>query len=175
MSPVGGSRHYQGAGLGQIGIWACPTCGEDNEGPMPQGCIHCGAGKPVVAPPPPPTPPVPRVSERTPDDPTYDDRRVEQGDVADHWARQHVDVSIAEAYRAGYIAGLRAARAAQEPLPQDVPPVPDAKTYRTLVAALAHFRDQILLGTPEEVTSGEWLTAEEATTVIQQLQEQLHA
>jgi hypothetical protein len=38
-------------------------------------------------------------------------------DVADFWARSHAGVTIAEAYRAGYLDGVRAARAAQGPMP----------------------------------------------------------
>jgi hypothetical protein len=179
MSPVGGSRHYQGGGLGQVGIWGCPSCGADNTGPLEQGCSSCGAGKPTrtMSAPTSPTPPPPAAA-------APEEGQVRPGDVADVWASDHPEVvSIAEAYRAGYLAGVRAAQAAQQAAraaqqasaaaAASAVPVPDAKAYRTMVAALSLFRDQVLAGHPEEVTSGEWLSAEEATTVISQLVELL--
>jgi hypothetical protein len=168
MSPVGGSRHYQGGGLGQIGMWACPSCGEDNTGALEQGCMHCGAGKPSAAASPPSTPPP----------------NVRQGDFADLWAEQHPGATLAQAYRAGAEYVLSQVRErherpngppqSQEPaMPAAAAPTIDARTYRTVVAALALFRDQILAERPEEIAAGEWLSAEEATTVIDQLQQML--
>jgi hypothetical protein len=169
VSPVGGSRHYDGRGLGQIGLWGCPSCGEDNTGPLVQGCVHCGAGRPAEKSEA-PTPPVPRVSERTPDDPTYDDNQVQQGDNADYWARQHGGVSIAEAYRAGYLDGIRAARAAQPAPPPPASALSTPAAWRTMAVALALFRDNVLAARPEEVERGEWLTADEASQAIDELQ-----
>lgn len=173
MSPVGGSRHYNGRGLGEIGMWGCPACGEDNTGPLAEGCVHCGAGRPAAkAEATTPPPPAPRVSERAPDDPTYDDRLAAQGDVADHWAQRHVNVTIAEAYRAGYLDGVRATRAAQPATP---PPPADpemgggAALTRTVIAALALFRDQVLVDATEEITSGEWLSVEQVDVLIRRL------
>jgi hypothetical protein len=170
VSPVGGSRHYDGRGLGAIGIWGCPSCGEDNTGPLTQGCVHCGAGVPAAKSDAPP-PPAPA--------PTYDDTIAAQGDVADAWARAHSGVvSIAEAYRAGYLDGVRAARAAQGP-PQHPPPPVSAlstpTTWRTVIMALGLFRDNVLVSRPEEVVSGEWLTADEASQVIDELQQLLQS
>jgi hypothetical protein len=163
MSPVGGSRFYTGGGLGDPGAWKCPACGAENLGPIEQGCQLCGSGKPGRRAEPPPPPP--RVSERPPDDPTYDQvRQVQQGDVADYWASQHPEATLAEAYRMGYLDGVRAARQAQ-------PEASGDKTRRTIAAALALFRDQVLAGNPEEVSTGEWLSAEEVDRLIAQLTE----
>ena len=183
MSPVGGSRHYQGAGLGQIGIWGCPGCGEDNEGPIERGCVHCGAGKPAAT-------PLPRVSDRAPDDPTYAPPpelpskllMTEPENEFTGFLKRHPGATLEQAFIAGYVEGVRAARRAEiAARPPQPPPAPDAltttadaKTYRTVVAALALFRDQILSGDPEEVTTGEWMSADETSNVIQQLQEQLN-
>jgi hypothetical protein len=83
-----------------------------------------------------------------------------QGDLADHWAFEHADVTIAQAYRAGYLDGVREAQAKAAAFS------PEGKTNRTVAAALALFRDQILSGDPEEVHTGEWLSAEEVTQLL---------
>lgn len=161
--PVGGTRHYVGGGLGDERGWKCPGCGAVNLGLIAQGCTICGAGAPEHKGEPPPPPP--RVSERLPDDPTYGQG---QGDVADVWAARNPDVSIAEAYRVGYADGVAAARQVP-PAPPQSPVGPDATIARTVVAALELFRDQILAGDPEEVRTGEWLSADQVTAFIQQI------
>jgi hypothetical protein len=163
MGSVGGSRHYGGGGLGQTGVWACPACGAENQGPIDQGCALCGAGKPGrrVKPSTPPPPP-----------PAHDDDpRVEQGDVADYWARTHPEASIAQAYRAGYLDGVREALAKTRAAEASPPLLAEDRARRTIIAALALFRDQVLASSPEEVTSGEWLSADEADAVIAELTE----
>lgn len=99
------------------------------------------------------------------------------------WAERHPEATIEQAFIAGYIEGIRAAqRAHLAQARQNPAAVPKAhtvaieqpKTYRTMIAALAHFRDQVLAGRPEEVENGEWLSAEDAADVIEQLQEYLH-
>jgi hypothetical protein len=128
-----------------------------------------------------PPPPAPRVSERTPDDPTYDDHQAEQGDVADAWARAHSGVvSIAEAYRAGYLDGVRAARAVVEPPPggtgtggTDTLLLSTRKVWRTVIVALELFREQVLVAQPEEVATGEWLSPAGVNEVIGELQQLL--
>jgi hypothetical protein len=165
---VGGSRHYTGGGLGEIGAWDCPTCGQENTGPLTQGCVHCGAGKPATAPPPPPTPPPPV--------PLHDDDHVYNGDLADRWAAAHASVSIAEAYRAGYLDGIHAARSSATPVRPAAPAsslLADPRSYRSMIVALELFRDQVLTGMPEEIERGEWLTAVEASVLIGELQQLL--
>lgn len=194
--PVGGSRHYDGGGLGPIGVWHCPTCGEDNAGPMAEGCAVCGAGRPGrhIGVPPPQAPTaladddLPRVSEREPDDPTYQQPRprpVEERDIATEWAREHSDVTVEQAYRAGFLEGVRRARqefdqflaqkaAQQQPERPLAGYVADDMIQRTIVAALELFRDQVLTGDPEETTTGEWLTAHQVTALIAQMKGEVH-
>jgi hypothetical protein len=165
--PVGGSRHYDGGGLGAEAGWKCPSCGTENQGPLAQGCALCGAGKPGrhigrEAPPPamPPTPPP------EPDPPPT----VRQGDVATYWAETHPDVSVEYAYRAGYYEGVRAAREAQRPA---AAPTADGerqeKIARTIIAALSYFADHVLPQAPHEVASGEWCSVDEVRSLIQSL------
>ena len=183
--PVGGSRHYEGGGLGHIGVWHCPTCGEDNLGPLEDGCAVCGAGRPgrhvgVGAGAPPPAPPVeqpepeerPRVSERAPDDPTY-----HQADWATTWAAEHPDVSVADAFRQGFLEGVRQARLEFQQQAKARPmagAVADDMIQRTIVAALVLFRDRVLVHEPEETTTGEWLTAHQVTALIAQMRGEIH-
>lgn len=157
--PVESSRHYRGPGLGEVGMWACPSCGAENAGPLAGGCLVCGAGKPgqqVEAPPPPPAPPtsVP-------------------GDAAGSWWERHPDATLEQAFTAGYIEGMRdAMRKQAEVAHQRQALSPEGKLHRTILAALALFRDQVLAADPEEVTSGEWLSAAEVTAFITQLSQQ---
>ena len=166
MGQVGGSRHYHAGGLGPIGAWDCPACGEPNTGSIDQGCASCGAGRPGRRAPEPATPP-PAPPAPPPD--------IAQGDVATAWALRHPAATVEDAYRAGYLDGVRAARAAQAPPPETL--APEGKVNRTLIAALAFFRDQILLGNPEEIQTGEWMSAQEVTQLIETLQarEAIHA
>ena len=112
MSPVGGIRHYAGKGLGEIGLWGCPSCGEDNTGP------HDARLRPLRR----------RASGREAvDDPARPPRGGSTTRRRRHLRRASGrrrrllgdraprGVSIADAYRAGYLDGVRAARAAQRP------------------------------------------------------------
>jgi hypothetical protein len=172
VSPVDGSRHYSGRGLGEIGVWGCPACGEDNTGPLTQGCVHCGAGRPAAASAPPPTPPPPAAP------PLHDDDHAYNGDLADRWAATHRSASIAEAYRAGYLDGVQAARAAQPatPPPPEVT-VGSTRMNRTIIAALTLLRSQVLVDVEDE--RPDWLTTQEVDTFIRRLQlelpEEVHA
>lgn len=71
-----------------------------------------------------------------------------------------------EAFKAGVAwhaqRGMRSARA-QAPLEGTV-------ESRTIVAALAYFRDQVLAHRPEEVATGEWLNATDVGFLIQAIQ-----
>lgn len=164
MSPVGGSRHYVGGGLGPETTWACPSCGEDNQGPLAAGCVHCGAGKPGrhigTQPPPPPT-----LDTETPED---QEPAPPPLNPAQQWTVEHPEASLEEAFTAGFVEGVRQARQAERPA---APPELDPAyvVNRTLVAALALFRDQVLLANPEEVTTGEWLSAQQVTALMRQI------
>jgi len=164
MGTVGGSRHYVGGGLGMEAGWKCPRCGAENQGPIAQGCTQCGSGAPGrhigQAPPPPPAP--------EPAPPTPDPTR----SVAEVWLDEHPDATLEEAFTAGYVEGIREARRAQRATAPSAPQpfTPELAVNRTIVAALELFRDQVLAGTPEEVLSGEWLSAEQVTSLIRQIQ-----
>jgi hypothetical protein len=161
--PVESSRHYRGPGLGES-IWNCPSCGAENQGPIPQGCALCGAGKPgyrVEAPPPPPPRPQP--------EPAADEEQEQLGPF-DRWALAHPQATLEDAFTAGYTEGVRAARQGVRVPQSSQAPGVDA-VNRTMIAALIFFRDQVLLLDPEpvEVTTGEWLTAVEVTQLISRL------
>jgi len=156
MGAVGGNRHYTGGGLGQEGAWACPSCGAENLGAISQGCERCGAGRPghrVDAAPPTPA-------------------RSEPPNAATLWIQHHPEATLAQAFTAGYVEGYREARRQQlleKPI-VDVEPEwslnAEDKQMRTMIAALELFRDQVLIGNPEEVTTGEWLSAEDVTALV---------
>jgi hypothetical protein len=164
--PVGGSRHYQGGGLGAEMAWDCPSCGVENTGPLTQGCVHCGAGRPgrhVGQAPPPPAPPTPPAAA-PPDG-------AEQLSLFGHWAMQHPQATLEDAFTAGYVEGVREARRAALAAQPPAEPVldPQGKVARTIVAALAYFADQVLRAAPQEVESGEWCSVDEVRALIHQL------
>ena len=174
VGTVGGSRHYTSGGLGPEGAWACPSCGAENLGPIAQGCNLCGAGRPgrrapepATPPPPPPAPtPTPAASGV-----------IEAPDIFPVWHNRYPDATLEQAFTAGYVEGIRAARRAQlqesPPMPETFPPA--GKSYRTMVAALVLFRDQILVAAPDEIQSGEWCSVDEVNQLITQLSETVHA
>lgn len=184
MGNVGGSRHYEGGGLGPLASWHCPACGMVNAGVLERGCEYCGSGAPgrhVGTQP--PAPPRARVSERAPDDPTYqtpvapaeatEPEGEEQLGVFDRWALRHPKATLEDAFTAGYAEGVRAARhaqlAAQPATTAAVALSPHEIVNRTLVAALELFRDQVLQGEPEEVATGEWLSAYQVNGLIREI------
>lgn len=166
--PVGGTRHYGGPGLGQEGLWRCPSCGEDNTGPISHGCPLCGGGQPGSRAEPPPPPPAAAASRIT------IEHHIPHLEIAEQWAVAHPDGTLIDAYTAGYLDGIRAARAAQPPAPPEPEPdvAPGGKVGRTLIAALELFRDQVLIAAPEEVAAGEWCSVSEVNQLLQQLQQQ---
>lgn len=171
MTPVGGSRHYTGAGLGQEGVWSCPSCGGENTGPIAEGCQLCGAGKPgyrvETTPPPTFTPPA-ESEEPPPAQPPH-------VTLAQVWLDRHPEATLEEAFKAGFAAGLYSARQEQRTRPPEPVFTREGIVNRTLIAALALFRDQILAAAPEEIRSGEWMSAREVNELIRQLQEQIVA
>lgn len=193
MTPVGGSRHYDGGGLGQVAAWDCPRCGAENMGPLAQGCTACGSGAPGrhVGTPPPPAPPAPTTGDEAwdafeaeatrprpePEGPSYNGA-VRQGDIAINWAERHPEATVEEAYRQGYLEGVRQAREAQQrqadTVGRPLTYAPDHIINRTIVAALSLFRDQVLAGEPEETTTGEWLTQHQVTALIAQIEASIH-
>src|SRR5205814_1793059 len=89
--------------------------------------------------------------------------------VAEKWAADNERVTLAEAFIAGYVfatSGPAIEPAAATPVEALAP---EGKPRRTLAAALALFLDQILRQQPEEITSGEWCSVEEAEALLEQL------
>lgn len=161
--------HYDGPEAHQHAPWKCPACGVLNEGPLGGGCAHCGAGQPGyhvgVQPPPPAMAP--------PTDPQF--RRGLEAraplllPAAEAWAEAHPQATLAEAFVAGYF--LAIGHVAQAPpVTADMETLaPAGKARRTIVAALEIFTDQILSQGPEEITTGEWCSVDEARALIAQL------
>ena len=73
----------------------------------------------------------------------------------------------------GYAEGVRDLRHAQLAAAPPQEPIvfsTEIVINRTLVAALEYFRDTVLAANPEEVTTGEWLSAVQVTALIRQIQ-----
>ena len=168
--PVGGSRHYN-PGNGSDGVWACPSCGEDNSGPIAQGCVVCGAGRPGYkvdpqAPPPPPAP----LTQREGD---------EKISLGMRWMHMHPDATVAEAFDAGFQSGVQAARqgvmdhARKQKPEQHGDFSPEGRMTRTILAALTLFKDQVLVNAEEEIATGEWASIDEVNAVLAKLRQEL--
>ena len=185
---VGGDRHYQGAGLGEFGAWKCPACGKENTTQFEQGCPQCGAGAPgkhVGVPPPtkhvsePPEIARPRLDDVLPTlltKPVFTTGHNQLSmQLAEEWVGQHPQASLMDAFAAGFDACQQLERGRTMRLPPvtaDLPELsPQGKGRRTIIAALKHFRDTILIESPEETTTGEWCTTEEASALIAELEE----
>lgn len=172
---------YEGAGIGAIGIWKCPSCRVENTGALEQGCASCGAGRPgfhvapgflVQA----------EAAARRGESPAFHalkrdrEQSAELCSVAVQWVAAHADASLADAFIAGY----QLARAQTAAHRMVAPPVtaavaglaPEGKARRTIIAALRLFKDQVLADTPEEIESGEWCSVEEAERLIAELEAQ---
>lgn len=149
MSPVQpASRFSAHAPTAGIGIWRCPSCGKENTGELGHGCPLCGAGKPgqkVVEPPRAPT---------TLESSFFAWLQPLRGRVD-----QPTEMLLWEAFKAGY------EMAGGERAPKDIPVTGTAET-RTIRAALILFVDQVLQFNPEEVQTGELLSAADTQTII---------
>lgn len=180
MSPVGGPRHFDGPGIGQIAGWKCQACGADNSGRMELGCQSCGSGQPGThigqAP---PATAEPAASIQT--DPSvlaYEEWWVSAKPVFDRLpegldvATQHA--LLKQVFLAGYGKGLGYVGTDfhSETLVTKTLPFPvEGKVARTLAAALELFIEQVLADT--ELTddgSDEWCSATEARALITQLE-----
>jgi len=176
MTPVGGSRLYDGPGLAQWAPWKCPACAAENSGPIDYGCETCGGGSarprhvgvtpPTPAAPPPviASPPPPPTQARTP------------AAAAQAWAMAHPGDTTEAAFLAGYMAAiedLRGRTMQAPPVTADLPALaPGGKVRRTIIAALELFKDQVLREAQEEIASGEWCSQEEIGDVIRQLRDE---
>lgn len=177
MSPVGGSRHYEGPDLGSA-PWKCPACAAENAGPLAAGCTVCGSGSAParhvgVAPP-------------TVEDLRLSQAQLESGlvllandrvraqetyEAARQWVAGHADADPFQAFIAGYqLASAQAqARTLTAPPTTAATLAPEGKARRTIIAALELFTDQVLRDATDEISSGEWCSVEEAETLLHQL------
>lgn len=190
MSPVGGPRHFDGPGLGQLIAWKCPACGADNSGPLEAGCQLCGSGRPGthVGQAPPATAESAAIGEAT--DPSivaYEDWWFTAKPVFD---REHfrtalggLDLATLQGLvKRAFVAGFRrghthlmnshseAAEPKSLPGPVALPFPVEGKAARTLIAALRAFIDTLFMEATDEIDSGEWCSVEEAKALIAQLE-----
>lgn len=154
MSPVDGGGRMRSTAPPAIGIWKCPSCGAENQGPIYAGCTSCGAGKPGQ-----PAKQAPR-----PSDPV--------GEAFQSWLgglRDTIEPATAlllfDAFKAGYAMGL----GEQKPEVLADTPLSGTPESRTIIAALELFVDNVLQHSPEEVKSGEFLSAAETRKLIERL------
>jgi hypothetical protein len=180
---------YEGPEAHATAPWKCPACGVQNEGRLELGCVHCGSGKPGR-----------HIGLPTKESPAFKAvkadmaRGLEALDAArlstisqalertlyEVWRDSQTDKAFAvtenQAYlEAAFVAGYRAAQRqiliTAPPVTADVDELaPEGKVRRTILAALAFFKDQVLSNAESEIASGEWLSVEECERLIAQWQ-----
>jgi hypothetical protein len=184
MGIVGGSREYDGPGLG-VGPWACPACTAENTGPLDAGCTSCGsgsarafrpqpAGSPQIATP-------PRTSTARIRDPiTAVVSTAASADLFERWWELNqttlIRLPLPEVARLAW----EAATTTHEARTMLAPPVtadtetyaPEGKGRRTMIAALELFKDQVLRDAQDEIASGEWCSVEEIEQLITELKQE---
>ena len=181
MGLVGGSRSYDGPGLGHA-PWKCPACAVLNVGPLGEGCTSCGSGsaRPQHVGQP------PRVETAPPRSKSAYARAVaadpipswkpELSIVAEAWVEQNPLATIAEGFMAGYrlaVEQFTARAMAAPPVTADLASLaPEGKVRRTIIAALELFKDQVLRDAKEEIASGEWCSIEEVDQIIAQFKQE---
>ncbi len=158
MPVTGGGRSSRGP-TPVLSEWACPSCGEKQQGRIEDGCVHCGAGKP---------------GQRIEQAPASSSNPVEAAFT--QWLgplRGTVDAQTEQLMFAAFQAGYQLASTLQsgpiKPRPPEAPLSGTPKS-RTLAAALRLFIDQVLQFGPDEVESGEFLSATEAERLITQIE-----
>lgn len=186
MSPIDkASRHLGGSLPGVDDPWTCPRCSAENQTPLAQGCPICGSGKPGYKAPVESTPAFAAMKEKL-------DRAVVDLQQQANWeataanpfeqwlnTQPPMDTAGQEIARRAFMAGMEyGAGRGKAPAPEPEPPWPTAAELvgtpetRTVIAALELFIEQVLQHAPEETTSGEWLTAEEARKLITRIQKE---
>jgi hypothetical protein len=189
MGVVGGSREYDGPGLG-LGPWKCPSCRAENSGPIDAGCVSCGSGSAParhvgVSPPPVsdlhlPRPPIAGVAGGSTPSPSaiafVQWFGVQLEERANKLQLAENESLLREAFLVGYACAVRDLQArtmAAPPVTADVESLaPEGKARRTIVAALELFKDQVLRGATDEIASGEWCSIEEVEQLIETLKNQ---
>lgn len=167
---IGGARHYEGKAP-SIGIWKCPACRVDNDGPLEQGCASCGAGAPGkhIG-----VDPVPVASSPMA---AYDQLQwqltsgLEVHEAARAWIAAHPHDSPIAAFLAGYALAMARTMKAPPVTADILTHAPGEKGRRTIAAALKLFRDQVLAEAPEEIESGEWCSVEECDALIAEVEQ----
>lgn len=133
-------------------IWTCPNCAAENTSVISQGCPACGAGKPG------------QKAARMTGPPTHVDQAFDQ------WFRplaNSVGVAEADLMRKAFTAGWAMATPdVSLVLPEVEKPLTGTPESRTLKAALQLFIDNVLETNPEEVISGEWISADAARNLL---------
>lgn len=171
--------------------WKCPACMAENVTPLKFGCAHCGSGKPgsyigqpqaTVEEPdpeyavepmhrPPPLPEVLAVDPLTGESPTALIKFAE-------WLRRQENPNfhatenegiLRAAFVGGWLAALSQLMVEKAPVTIDTPLRPEGKRYRTIIAALEIFKDQILSQSPDEIETGEWCSLAEVDELIAEL------
>jgi len=93
--------------------------------------------------------------------------------AAERWAETHPEATLAEAFAAGYLMA-QGGMITAPPVTADVASLaPEGKPRRTIIAALLHFKDQVLADHPEEIESGEWCSPDEVDQLITELTKEI--
>jgi hypothetical protein len=132
-------------------IWTCPNCAAENTSVISQGCPACGAGKPGQ-------------KAQKPSGPA-----TEVDKAFDEWFRPlagSVGTAEAELMRKAFTAGWEMSTPTVTLTPRIEEPLTGTPETRTLKAALQFFIDNVLDANPEEVVSGEWLSADAARNLL---------
>lgn len=173
MGAVGGARHYDGEGLGTVVSYICPACGTVQSGAIGDGCGACGAGRAQAYRAQPLPPPPPDVTTGVvPVTPKADLRSIFEA-----WQQAHPQsLSRYDAFFAGFALG----QTWEPTVPMTTAPVfteapmeltVDARTKRTILAALAHYRDAVLPQMEDLIATGELCTDVELQQIIKEIEE----
>ncbi len=167
--------------------WKCPACMAENVTPLKFGCAHCGSGKPgmyvgqpqaAVEEPDPEyavEPMRPRAALEV--DPLTGEPPTALIKFTEWLSRQepynfHVTENegiLRAAFVGGWLAALGQLIVEKAPVTIDTPLRPEGKRYRTIIAALEIFKDQILRQSPDEIETGEWCSLAEVDELIAEL------
>lgn len=180
MSPIDqSSRHLAGRLPGVDDPWICPRCGAENATPLPQGCQACGSGKPgMKAPETPKRPQTPQEALSVRQEParaaigSLDDLQAFHAWLARRtFSKDAPAPTLQEVWMAALEYARFAARGAEAELLEAPTPEALSAEQRTLIAALELFIDQVLQHAEDEISSGEWLTVEQARHLIARIKE----
>lgn len=133
-------------------VWTCPNCAVENVSILAHGCPACGAGRPGQKATAPATSPATEV------------------EVAfEGWVKpiaHALGAAELELMRKAFQAGWAMATPKLPLVATPAEPLVGTPETRTIRAALQFFIDQVLVGEPEEVDTGEWLSADAARKLL---------